>query len=219
MVQGVDVWLNTPRRPNEASGTSGMKVIYNGGLNASILDGWWAEGYDPSVGWAIGSGEEYEQSEWDMQDYIEAQAMYNMLEKDIIPTFYTRGRDGLPREWIARIKASMRKLAPFFNTYRMVREYTEEYYIPSHTRFTGLILPDMARGKAYARLAEENAQQLGQSISIERVTDRTRSAQGQRGFGGPRLGGPGAVRAERCDRAVVLRHARQSRRDHRGRSD
>jgi starch phosphorylase len=150
MVQGVDVWMNTPRRPNEASGTSGMKVIYNGGLNASILDGWWAEGYDPSVGWAIGSGEEYDQSEWDMQDYIEAHALYNMLEKDIIPAFYTRGRDGLPRQWIARIKASMRKLAPFFNTYRMAREYTEEYYIPSHTRFTSLVLPDMERGKAYA---------------------------------------------------------------------
>ena len=104
MVQGVDIWLNTPRRPNEASGTSGMKVIYNGGLNASILDGWWDEGYAPTVGWAIGNGEEYDQQEWDLQDYIEAQALYNLLEKDIVPMFYTRARDGLPREWISRVK-------------------------------------------------------------------------------------------------------------------
>lgn len=150
LVQGVDVWLNTPRRPNEASGTSGMKVIYNGGLNASILDGWWAEAYEPSVGWAIGAGEEYPQQEWDLQDYIEAQALYNLLEKDIIPAFYTRARDGLPREWIERIKASMRKLAPVFNTYRMVREYSEHYYLPSHQRFVTLTQPDLTRGREFA---------------------------------------------------------------------
>ena len=150
LVQGSDVWLNTPRRPKEASGTSGMKVIYNGGLNASILDGWWAEAYDPTVGWAIGSGEEYSQDEWDLQDYIEAQALYNMLEMDIIPLFYTRGRDGLPREWIQRIKNSIAKLAPTFNTYRMVREYTETFYMPAHTRFQTLTQPDISRGKAFA---------------------------------------------------------------------
>jgi starch phosphorylase len=168
MVQGVDVWLNTPRRPNEASGTSGMKVIYNGGLNASILDGWWAEAYDPSVGWAIGNGEEYQQEEFDMQDFIEAQALYNMFEKDLVPGFYNRGRDGLPREWIARIKASMRKLAPFFNTYRMVREYTEEYYIPSHRRFVGMIQPDMTRALAYANW-HKKIRENWPRISIERV--------------------------------------------------
>jgi len=168
MVQGVDVWLNTPRRPNEASGTSGMKVIYNGGLNASILDGWWAEAYDPSVGWAIGNGEEYKQEEYDMQDFIEAQALYNMLEKDLVPAFYNRARDGLPREWIARIKASMRKLAPFFNTYRMVREYTEEYYIPSHRRFTGMIAPDMTRALAYANWHKKIRDNWAR-VAIERV--------------------------------------------------
>ena len=168
MVQGVDVWLNTPRRPKEASGTSGMKVIYNGGLNASILDGWWAEGYDPTVGWAIGSGEEYEQHEWDLQDYIEAQALYNLLEKDIIPAFYTRGRDGLPREWISRIKDSMRKLAPVFNTYRMVREYTEEYYMPAHQRYAALTRPDVSRGKAFADW-EDNVRAHWAGISIQRV--------------------------------------------------
>ncbi len=160
MVQGVDVWLNTPRRPKEASGTSGMKVIYNGGLNASILDGWWAEGYDPSVGWAIGSGEEYDQQEWDLQDYIEAQALYNMLEKDIIPTFYTRGRDTLPRDWIGRMKGSIRKLAPFFNTYRMVREYCEEYYMPSHSRFSLLSQPNFSRGKTLRGVVRQYAQAL-----------------------------------------------------------
>jgi starch phosphorylase len=168
MVQGVDVWLNTPRRPKEASGTSGMKVIYNGGLNASILDGWWAEGYDPTVGWAIGSGEEYEQQEWDLQDYIEAQALYNLLEKDIIPAFYVRGRDGLPREWIGHVKASMRKLSPFFNTYRMVREYTEEYYMPSYSRFVNLSKPDLTRGKAFAQW-QERVRKNWHDLKIEKV--------------------------------------------------
>lgn len=130
LVSGVDVWLNNPRRPKEASGTSGMKVIYNGGLNCSILDGWWAEGYDPSVGWAIGNGEEYPEHEAEHQDYVESQALYNTLEKDIIPLFYKRGRDNVPREWIDKIKNSMRTLAPFFNTHRMLQEYTEQYYIP-----------------------------------------------------------------------------------------
>ncbi len=168
LVQGVDVWLNTPRRPNEASGTSGMKVIYNGGLNASILDGWWAEAYEPSVGWAIGAGEEYPQQEWDLQDFIEAQALYNLLEKDIIPAFYTRARDGLPREWIRRIKTSMQKLAPVFNTYRMVREYAEEYYLPSHQRFVALTQPDLTRGRAFANwLARVRAN--WHTVRVERV--------------------------------------------------
>ena len=168
MVQGVDVWLNTPRRPNEASGTSGMKVIYNGGLNASILDGWFAEAYDPSVGWGIGSGEEYEQPDWDMQDYIEAQALYNLLEKDVIPAFYAHARDGLPREWIGRIKASMRKLAPFFNTYRMVREYTEEYYLPSHHRFASLTEPDIKRGITFSKW-QRNTRENWHAVRIDRV--------------------------------------------------
>ena len=104
LVQGVDIWLNTPRRPKEASGTSGMKVIYNGGLNASILDGWWVEGYDPTRGWLIGGGEEYPEAEWEMQDHIESQALYDLLEQDIIPTFYQRGRDGVPHAWVTKMK-------------------------------------------------------------------------------------------------------------------
>ncbi|MBN2304469.1 MAG: alpha-glucan family phosphorylase [Anaerolineae bacterium] len=168
MVQGVDVWLNTPRRPNEASGTSGMKVIANGGLNASILDGWWAEGYNPEVGWAIGSGEEYPQSEWDLQDFIEAESLYNLLEKDIIPTFYERGRDGLPRDWIKLVKGSMRELSPLFTTYRMVREYTEGYYMPSHEKFVTLTQPDMTRGKAFAAWRKRVGDNW-QSVKVERL--------------------------------------------------
>ncbi len=141
MYQGVDVWLNNPRRPKEASGTSGMKVLANGGLNFSILDGWWAEGYDPSVGWSIGNGEEYPPEEWEMQDQIESEALYNVLENDIIPMFYDRGRDGLPRRWITKVKDSMVKLTPFFNTRRMVREYTDVYYMPTYQRMSKLTNP------------------------------------------------------------------------------
>lgn len=130
LVQGVDVWLNNPRRPQEASGTSGMKVIANGGLNFSILDGWWAEGYDPTVGWEIGRGEEYEDQGY--QDHVEAQDIYATLEQDIIPLFYDRtGSDNLPTGWVAKMKASIQKLAPIFTTVRMVREYTEKFYVPS----------------------------------------------------------------------------------------
>ncbi len=150
LTQGVDVWLNNPRRPQEASGTSGMKVIYNGGLNASILDGWWDEGYDPTVGWAIGNGEEYPVGQEALQDKIESEALYNMIEDDIVPLFYERTRDGLPREWIAKVKRSIRKLAPFFNTTRMVKEYAEMYYLPARERYARLTEPDMKRGTAFA---------------------------------------------------------------------
>lgn len=126
LVEGCDIWLNTPRRPLEASGTSGMKVISNGGLNFSVLDGWWDEGYDPEVGWKIGNGEEY--TDPDYQDELESRQLYNTLETQIIPLFYSRGADGLPREWIQRIKQSMKKLGPYFNTHRMVQQYFENYY-------------------------------------------------------------------------------------------
>jgi starch phosphorylase len=127
-----------------------MKVIYNGGLNASTLDGWWAEGYDTSVGWAIGNGEEYPESQENLQDTIEAQALYNLLEQDIVPLFYERSRDGLPRGWIERVKNSIRKLAPFFNTNRMVLEYAEQYYMPACTNYERLTIPDLSRGIAFA---------------------------------------------------------------------
>jgi len=130
LVQGVDVWLNTPRRPMEASGTSGMKVVFNGGINLSILDGWWAEAYNPEVGWAIGQGEEY--SDLRYQDWVEANALYDVLEKEVVPLFYDRGRDNLPRNWIAKMKQSMSHLCPVFNTNRMVKDYTESFYLSAY---------------------------------------------------------------------------------------
>ncbi|MDD2942414.1 MAG: alpha-glucan family phosphorylase [bacterium] len=129
LVEGVDIWLNNPRRPMEASGTSGMKVIANGGLNLSVLDGWWAEGYHPDLGWSIGNGEEYSDSNY--QDDVESTSLYNSLEHDIIPLFYRRSSDGLPREWVKRMKRSMSSIGAIFNTNRMVKEYAEHYYLPS----------------------------------------------------------------------------------------
>jgi starch phosphorylase len=111
----------------EASGTSGMKVVFNGGVNLSILDGWWDEAYNSEVGWAIGQGEEY--SDLKYQDWVEANALYDVLEKEIIPLFYDRGSENLPRGWIAKVKNSMSQLCPVYNTNRMVREYTESFYI------------------------------------------------------------------------------------------
>ena len=150
MVQGVDVWLNNPRRPKEASGTSGMKVIFNGGLNCSILDGWWDEGYNPRVGWAIGNGEEYAEHEWGHQDNVEVQALYNLFEQEIVPTFFEQDRSGLPREWINKVKASMRELTPVFNTQRMVLEYTNQYYMPIYALVQKMTTPDLSAGLAYA---------------------------------------------------------------------
>jgi len=150
MLQGADIWLNNPRRPKEASGTSGMKAIYNGGLNFSILDGWWAEGYATHVGWAIGKGEEYAEHEWEDQDRIERLAIYNILENDIIPKFYDRGRDGLARDWIATVKNAIREMAPFFNTNRMVQQYTDRFYMPNHLRVIEMRKNTFEKGLEYA---------------------------------------------------------------------
>ena len=149
LVQGADVWLNTPRRPNEASGTSGMKTVFNGGLNLSILDGWWSEGYHPDRGWAIGGGEEYTDQEY--QDHVESDALYDLLEKEVVPTFYDRGRDGLPRGWIGMMKESMRELGPVFNSNRMVRDYCERFYLPADERQDLLSADGAARAVALAR--------------------------------------------------------------------
>ena len=127
MVQGVDLWLNTPRRPLEACGTSGMKVTPNGGLNLSILDGWWDEGYNGENGWAIGNGEEY--SDLEYQDNVESKSIYYLLENEIVPLFYKRGLDGLPRGWIKKMKSAMKTLTPFFNTHRMLENYIEKFYL------------------------------------------------------------------------------------------
>jgi starch phosphorylase len=141
LVQGVDVWLNTPRRLREASGTSGMKAAANGVLNMSVLDGWWDEAYKPEVGWAIGRGEVYDDPEY--QDKVEAEAIYDLLERDIIPTFYDRsGR--VPRHWIEHMKAAISSLSFFFNTNRMVAEYTKNFYMPVLDRTNKLAQNDYA---------------------------------------------------------------------------
>lgn len=150
MLQGSDVWLNNPRRPKEASGTSGMKGIYNGCLNMSILDGWWAEGYAPQVGWAIGAGEEYAEPDWEDQDRIESNALYYIFENDIMPRFYNRGRDGLPRDWIAMMKNGIQEMAAFFTTNRMVQQYTDQFYMENFNRIQDMLANDMSSGRDYA---------------------------------------------------------------------
>ena len=131
-VQGVDVWINTPRRPWEACGTSGMKLLANGGLNLSELDGWWAEAYTPEVGWALGDGQTHNEPEWDA---VEADELYRVLEEQIIPEFYQRDERGIPEKWVTRIRNSMATLAPEFSSNRMLRDYVENFYLPATSRF------------------------------------------------------------------------------------
>ncbi|MCX5791024.1 MAG: alpha-glucan family phosphorylase [Elusimicrobia bacterium] len=130
MVQGVDVWMNNPIRPLEASGTSGMKAAANGVMNLSVLDGWWEEGYSPDLGWAIGGTEAYNSDE--ERDYVESESIYNLLKKVIAPLYYERGEDGLPHDWIKMMKVCVQKLIPHFNTNRMLREYYEKFYVHAH---------------------------------------------------------------------------------------
>ncbi len=133
LVQGVDVWINTPRRPWEACGTSGMKVLVNGGINLSELDGWWAEAYAPDVGWALGDGQEH--GDDPARDALEAGALYDLLEREVIPEFYSRDQSGLPSRWVNRMRESMAQLTPRFSASRAVREYTEQYYLPAAARY------------------------------------------------------------------------------------
>jgi starch phosphorylase len=129
LVQGVDLWLNTPRRPWEACGTSGMKVLVNGGLNFSELDGWWAEAYSPKVGWALGDGLEHgDDPAW---DHVEAETLYEKLEQEVVPAFYERDTNNRPVGWIQKIRESMAGLTPRFSSNRAVREYTQVYYLPA----------------------------------------------------------------------------------------
>jgi starch phosphorylase len=133
LVQGVDVWINTPLRPWEACGTSGMKVLVNGGINLSELDGWWAEAYTPEVGWALGDGLEHDHDPaWDA---AEAEALYDLLEREVIPEFYTRDAQGIPTAWVARMRESMARLTPHFSTNRAVCEYTEQHYLPAASAY------------------------------------------------------------------------------------
>ncbi len=166
MVQGVDVWLNTPRRPMEASGTSGMKASANGALNLSVLDGWWCEGYQVDTGWAIGRGEEYD--DFDEQDEIESKALYDLLEKEIVPKFYNRGSDDMPRDWINMMKSSLSKLNFVFNTNRMVRNYATYFYLPCAERWSDLTGDGKKRLKELAKWKTKIREQWP-AISIEDV--------------------------------------------------
>jgi starch phosphorylase len=166
LVQGIDVWLNNPRRPLEASGTSGMKICGNGGLNLSILDGWWVEGYDGDNGWAIGAGEEYTDLQY--QDEVESRALLDLIEQDIVPAFYRRDSGGLPREWIRRMKRSIASLVPVFNTNRMVEQYTERCYVPSHHRAAKLSADHLRGAKELAAWRKRVAADWGQ-VRVENV--------------------------------------------------
>ena len=148
LVQGVDVWINTPRRPWEACGTSGMKVLVNGGLNLSELDGWWAEAYTPEVGWALGDGREHgDDPAWDA---AEAEALYDLLEREVIPEFYARDAQGIPTAWVARMRNSMASLTPRFSANRTVGEYTEQHYLPAAAAYRKRAADKGAVGKSIA---------------------------------------------------------------------
>ena len=148
LVQGVDVWINTPRRPWEASGTSGMKVLVNGGINLSELDGWWAEAYTPEIGWAIGDGHEHvDDTAWDA---IEAEQLYSILEQKVAPEFYHRNKKGIPTAWISRMRESMAKLTPRFSADRSVREYTERHYLPGAAAYLERAANKGEKGKQLA---------------------------------------------------------------------
>ena len=167
LVQGADVWLNTPRRPLEASGTSGMKAAANGALHLSTYDGWWCEGYTPEVGWVIGSGEVYDTPE--NQDEVEGSTLYDILEEEVIPLFYERGPDGLPRRWIAKMKQTTQKIGSFFNTHRMASDYLKHYYLEASAKYGDLTADSQARAKALAKW-RSRVRQHWKEIRIESIS-------------------------------------------------
>jgi starch phosphorylase len=169
MVQGVDVWINTPRRPWEASGTSGMKVLVNGGLNLSTLDGWWSEAFDAGYGWALGDRDEHNDD-----DAEEAAELYALLENEVVPAFYDRDAEGLPRRWIARMRSSMASLAPRFSSARMLQEYVEWAYLPGAASYARRA----EQGAAGARAIEHWARQLEQHWGRIRFGEVTAARSG-----------------------------------------
>jgi glycogen phosphorylase len=158
LVHGVDLWINTPRRPWEASGTSGMKVLVNGGLNVSELDGWWAEAYEPEVGWALGDGLEHDSDPaWDA---VEAERLYDLLEDEIIPEFYERDDEGIPRRWTARVRESMARLTPQFSANRMIEDYLDRYYLPGAVAYRDRAGRDAADLLAWRNTLDERWQEI-----------------------------------------------------------
>jgi glycogen phosphorylase len=161
LIQGVDLWINTPRRPWEASGTSGMKVLVNGGLNFSELDGWWAEAYKPEVGWALGDGCEH--GDDSRYDICEAQQLYRLLEEEIIPTFYKRNENGIPVDWVSKMRTSMAELTPLFSSNRMLREYVEKLYLPALSGFNERSKKKAAKSVAlcnFKKMIKDNFQKI-----------------------------------------------------------
>jgi len=174
LVQGVDVWINTPRRPWEACGTSGMKVLVNGGINLSELDGWWAEAYTPDVGWALGDGREHDDDPaWDA---AEAEELYTLLEQEVIPEFFTRNEQGIPVAWVARMRESMARLTPRFSANRAVREYTEQHYLPAAAAYLARAADQGATGQRIVAWRHALARQWG-TLHFGEVKVETRGAQ------------------------------------------
>ncbi len=194
LVQGVDVWINTPRRPWEASGTSGMKVLVNGGINLSELDGWWAEAYAPEVGWALGDGNEHgDDPAWDA---TEAEALYDLLERQVIPEFYDRDANGIPTNWVARMRESMARLTPRFSTNRAVEEYTEQHYLPAAELYRARAAERGAIGAQVAKW-QSTLEQNWATLRFGEIT--TKSERKEHAFEvDVDLGGldPGSVRVE-----------------------
>jgi len=170
LVQGADVWLNVPRRPLEACGTSGMKAAVNGALHVSTLDGWWCEGYSPEVGWVIGSGEEYHNPQ--EQDAVESGALYDLLEQEIVPMFYDRGRDGLPRRWLELMKRAMARIGARFNAHRMASDYFRRFYIPAADKYADLLADGEARARDLATWRARLAAHWGE-VRVEEVEATT----------------------------------------------
>jgi starch phosphorylase len=170
LVQGVDVWINNPRRPWEACGTSGMKVLVNGGLNCSVRDGWWDEAWKPELGWAIGEIDSHLESD----DKADAESLYDVLENKIVPEFYDRDKEGLPRRWLARIRESMAELTPVYSSTRMVREYVEKAYLP-----------------AAADLRRRTAENCGQARALHERAGRIATRWASLHVGHPALGKTG----------------------------
>jgi starch phosphorylase len=174
MVAGVDVWLNTPQRPWEASGTSGMKVLVNGGINLSELDGWWAEAYKPDIGWALGDGQEHgNDPEWDAK---EAEDLYDLLEQEVIPEFYQRDAKGIPVAWTTRMRESMARLTPQFSTNRVVREYTEQRYLPAAEAFRARVADN---GKVAKQITDwqQTLKQQWAGLRVDGITAKQEGKQ------------------------------------------
>jgi starch phosphorylase len=170
LVQGCDVWLNTPLRPLEASGTSGQKAALNGVPNASVLDGWWHEGYDGTNGWSIGDDRDYESSE--ARDIADSRALYDLIENTMIPLYASRTSNGLPAAWLRVVRAAIRSVAPRFNTHRMVKEYVRRYYLPACTRGTSLSADDYAGARRFVSWKQDVARHWP-SIRLNARIDRT----------------------------------------------